>query len=193
MSEIEDGAEGVDAEEFIMDLMNGSFILPLLLVFIFLLPNKSLANEGKGFLDYMPSPYGFEIGGGTVFVLGVEWWSEPYSLIYEPKPPENINELWLPSYVFAWTIRTRYIYDSNEHEHGLLLYPNIQYFRVFWGVAIGPQVGWFSTNGFDYGASLRLDLMVLANFEVGYLVNSRKIFLNAIFTLSIPRFAIFDP
>lgn len=146
--------------------------------------------EKKHFRDYLPYPCGIEIGGGSMFVVGLEWWFDPYGLIYAQERPADIHDLWVPHYAWMWSIRTRYVYNS---EHGFLLYPNIQGLFPLAGFALGPQVGWFSTNGFDYGASLRLDLMILMNVEIGYFARKERLFLNVIFTISLPRIGMLDP
>ena len=81
-----------------------------------------------------------------------------------------------------------------DHEHGVLLYPNIQgLFTVFAGVAVGPQVGWFSSSGFDYGVSVRLDLMCLLNIEAGYFVEKKNPYMSFLVSLSLLRVGLFDP
>ena len=174
------------------------FIRTLVLLFALLLPSVSLAEENsvytpkKKALDYVPMPVGIEVGGGSMFVAGVEWGS-PLSLIYEQERPEGTEGLWVPDYAFVWSIRTRYVYDYIDQEHGALLYPNIQYLRFFFGVAVGPQVGWFSSTGFDYGASVRLDLMCLLNVEVGYFFEKKNPYVSFLFTFSLLRIGPFDP
>jgi len=129
-----------------------------------------------------------------MFVAGLEWWSLPSFLIYAQERPKSIQGLWAPRYAFVWSIRTRYVYDYIDHEHGILFYPNIQgLYAIFTGVAVGPQVGWFSSTGLDYGASVRFDVLSILNVEVGYFAKKENIFVNAIFTVSFPRMLIFDP
>ena len=128
-----------------------------------------------------------------MFVAGLEWWLIPSGLIYAQKRPENTKGPWAPDYAFVWFIRTRYVYDFTDHEHGILLHPSIQCFHALAGVGVGPQVGWFSSAGFDYGASVRLNLFFIADLEVGYLVNKEAPYVNVMFTLSLPRFGLFDP
>lgn len=63
------------------------FIRTLVLLLALLLPGYSLAQADsvytpkKKATDYIPMPIGFEIGGRSMFVAGVEWGS-PSSLIY---------------------------------------------------------------------------------------------------------------
>ncbi len=175
------------------------FIRTLVLLFALLLPSISLAEENSVYTpktkatDYIPMPLGIEIGGGSMFVAGVEWGS-PLSLIYEQERPENAEGLWVPNDALLWSIRTRYVYDYIDHEYGALLYPNIQYLRgLFFGIAVGPQVGWFSSTGFDYGVSARLDLIGIFNVEIGYFFEKKTPYVSFLFSFSILRFGPFDP
>ena len=174
------------------------FVRNLILVLALSLPGYALAEADSVYTpeekpsSYKPMFFGLEIGAGSVFVAGLEW-GFPSFLIYEQKRPDGVEELWTPNYGIVWTVRTRYFYDSIEEDHGLLLNPNIQYLRFFIGLALGPQVGWFSSAGFDYGASVRLNLFFIADLEVGYLVNKEAPYVNVMFTLSLPRFGLFDP
>ena len=176
------------------------FVRNLILALALLLPSISLAEEDSVYThkekasDYIPLPLGLEVGGGDMFVAGLEWWILPTTLIGAQERPKGIDGLWVPKYAFVWSIRTRYVYDYIDHEHGVLLYPNIQgLFIVLAGVAVGPQVGWFSSTGLDYGASVRFDLLSLLNIEVGYFAGKENVFVNAIFTMSGPRVLMFDP
>ena len=57
------------------------FIRTLVLLFALLLPSISLAEENSVYTpkkkasDYVPMPVGIEVGGGSMFVAGVEWGS----------------------------------------------------------------------------------------------------------------------
>ncbi len=174
------------------------FVRNIILALALLLPSCSLAQADSVYTpkkkasDYIPLPLGLEVGGGNMFVAGLEWGFSS-SLIYSQERPEGTEGLWTPDYGIVWTVRTRYVYDNIDDQHGFLLYPNIQYLRFLFGIAVGPQMGWFSSTGFDYGASVRLDMLFIADFEVGYLVNKEQIYVNAIFTLSLPRIGLFDP
>lgn len=174
------------------------FVRNLILALALLLPSYSLAEVDsvytpkKKATDYIPMPVGIEVGGGSMFVAGVEWGS-PSSLIYVQERPKNAEGLWTPDDALIWSIRTRYVYDYTDHEHGVLLHPNIQYLRPLFGIAVGPQVGWFSSTGFDYGASVRLDLIWILNVEVGYFFEKKNPYVSFLFSLSLPRFGIFDP
>ena len=174
------------------------FIRTLVLLFVLVLPSVSLAEENSVYTpkrkasDYIPVPLGIELGGGSMFVAGVEW-GAPLSLIYEQERPENAEGLWVPNDALLWSIRTRGVYDYIDHEYGVLLHPNIQYLRRLLGIAVGPQVGWFSSTGFDYGASVRLDLMFLLNIEVGYFFEKKNPYVSILFSFSLLRIEPFDP
>ena len=175
------------------------FVRNIILALALFLPSISMAEGDSTYTpkkkvsDYIPRPWGIELGGGNMFVAGLEWWSLPSFLIYAQERPKSIQGLWAPRYAFVWSIRTRYVYDYTDHEHGVLLHPNIQYLRLLFGIAVGPQVGWFSSTGFDYGASVRLDLIWILNVEVGYFFEKKNPYVSFLFSLSLPRFGIFDP
>ena len=176
------------------------FVRNIILALALLLPSCSLAQADSVYTpkkkasDYIPLPLGLEVGGGNMFVAGLEWWILPTMLIGAQERPNDIKGLWVPNYALIWSFRTRYVYDYIDHEHGILLYPNIQCLFVgLTGIAVGPQVGWFSSTGFDYGVSVRFDLLSLLNIEVGYFAKKENVFVNIIFTMSAPRMLIFDP
>ena len=175
------------------------FVRNLILALALLLPDYSLAQADSVYTpkkkasDYIPIPLGLEAGGGSMFMAGLEWGSL-LSLIYPQEPPEGTEGLWVPDYAFVWSIRTRYVYDFTDHEHGVLLYPNIQFLLgPLFGVAVGPQVGWFSSTGFDYGVSARLDLICIFNVEIGYFFEKKAPYVSFLFSFSILRFGPFDP
>ena len=175
------------------------FVRNIILALALLLPGYSLAQADSVYTpkkkssDYIPTPLGLEAGGGSMFMAGLEWGSL-LSLIYPQEPPEGTEGLWVPDYAFVWSIRTRYVYDFTDHEHGVLLYPNIQFLLgPLFGVAVGPQVGWFSSTGFDYGVSARLDLIWILNVEIGYFFEKKAPYVSFLFSFSILRFGPFDP
>jgi len=174
------------------------FVRNIILALALFLPSISMAEGDstytpkKNALDYIPMPLGFEIGGGSMFVAGLEFGS-PLSLIYEPERPENVEGLWTPDYAILWSIRTRYVYDYVDHEPGALLYPNIQYLLPLFGVAVGPQIGWFSSSGFDFGVSLHFDLICLFNIEIGYFFEKKNPYVSFLFSFSFLRIGPFDP
>ena len=175
------------------------FIRNLILALALFLPSISMAEGNSTYTpetkasDYIPIPLGLEVGGGSMFVAGLEWGS-PLSLIYAQERPENVEGLWAPKYALIWSIRTRYVYDYIDHEHGILLNPNIQgLFAIFTGVAVGPQIGWFSSTGFDYGVSARFDLICLLNIEAGYFFEKKNLYVSFLFSFSMLRIGPFDP
>ena len=175
------------------------FVRNIILALALLLPSCSLAQADSVYTpkenasDYIPKPLGFEIGGGSMFMAGLEWGSL-LSLIYSQERPEGVEGLWVPAYAFVWSIRTRYVYDFTDHEHGVLLYPNIQFLLgPLFSVAVGSQVDWFSSTGFDYGASARLDLICIFNVEIGYFFEKKAPYVSFLFSFSILRFGPFDP
>ena len=174
------------------------FIRNIILVLALLLPGYALAETDSVYTpkkkasDYIPMPVGIEVGGGSMFMAGVEWGS-PLSLIYVQERPGNVEGLWAPNDALIWSIRTRYVYDYIDHEYGVLLHPNIQYLRPLFGISVGPQVGWFSSTGLDYGVSARLDLIFILNVEVGYFFEKKNPYVSFLFSLSFLIIGIFDP
>ena len=55
------------------------FVRNLILVLALLLPSISMAEEDAVYVpkekasDYIPLPLGLEVGGGNMFVAGLEW------------------------------------------------------------------------------------------------------------------------
>lgn len=84
------------------------FVRNLILVFALLLPGVSMAEDGavsppEKKVDYLSRLLGFEIGGGSMFVAGVEWGS-PSSLIYVQERPKNAEGLWTPDDALIWIL-----------------------------------------------------------------------------------------
>lgn len=51
---------------------------------------------------------------------------------------------------------------------------------------VGPEVGWETETGFEYGGSARvggLPRLFLANYEVGYLINSQRFYFTVVFDM----------
>lgn len=131
------------------------------------------SSESSLVIDALTS-MGLEIGGGSSFVVGLEWW--PYSKT---------------SYNFGLSIRTQYVYDYIDHESGFLLFPSIRYPNAPVAFAVGPKMGWFTSSGFDYGASFRIEVLFV-DYEMGYLINKRHMFATITFVFSIPRMILTD-
>ena len=51
-------------------------------------------------------------------------------------------------------------------------------------VSIGPEIGYKRKTGFEYGGSARIGAFIdILNFEMGYLVNSKRTYMNIILNL----------
>lgn len=143
--------------------------------------------------DVIPLPYNIAIGGGSeMFSVGTDLLITPLSVMYvnEASRPDSVHGPWVPSHVFLWTNRIRMIYDYDNHQYGFFLQPNIRYLYRFLlaDVAIGPEIGWQTKTGFDWGASIRLNgllTLCLADLEFGYFANTKKYYFNVLFDLSI--------
>lgn len=85
------------------------FVRNLILVLALLLSSFSMAETDSVYTpktkatDYIPMPIGFEIGGRSMFVAGVEWGS-PSSLIYVQERPKNAEGLWTPDDALIWIL-----------------------------------------------------------------------------------------
>ena len=130
-------------------------------------------------------PFGISVGGGSdMFSAGIDWmFPTANPLIY--KSPKDNKEHKMPTNELWWTVRSRYIYDYNEHQAGVFLQPNIHYLLkvILFNLALGPEIGWKTETGFDYGASARTGLMGCAHVEFGHLFNSTKTYVNFLFNL----------
>lgn len=90
------------------------FVRNLIFILALLLPGVSMAEDGavpppEKKVDYLPRPLGFEIGGGSMFVVGLEWWHIPSFLFCVQERPKGIDGLWAPNYALMWSFRTRYV------------------------------------------------------------------------------------
>ena len=141
----------------------------ILAVCLFLIPAKSFAGG-------MPFPWDLSVGGGSnMFAVGVDWsFLDNRSLNHIPRYCIS------PGNEMILTVRTRYIYDFNEHQSGFFLQPNLKYLHqiILFDLTVGPEIGWFSENGFDYGASARLGITPFIYFEVGHFFNSKRTYFN---------------
>ena len=45
-------------------------------------------------------------------------------------------------------------------------------------LTVGPEIGWLSRSGFDYGASARVGITPFIYGEVGHFFNSKKTYFN---------------
>ena len=181
------------------------FVRTLVLLFILLLPGYSLAEEDSAFVKdpddvevpvkkkpnffmfpegFSPLLWGIAVGTGPgIFSAGI---------LYEPARPKSVYGAWGPPHMLIWMNRIRFIYDYDGHQQGGFFQPNLRYLwktGLYLSVIVGPEIGWEKETGFEYGASIRIGGMPslwVANYELGYLVNSRKFYFTLSFCIS-PR------
>ena len=188
------------------------FVLNLVLVLALLLPSISLAEEDSASAKdpddvevpvkkkpnffmfqegFSPSLWGVAVGSGPgIFSAGVDIIFGRSSVLYEPARPKSVQGPWNPMHMLMWMNRIRYIYDYDEHQYGIFFQPNLRYLwdlGFLLSVVVGPEIGWERETGFEYGASIRiggLPSLWVANYELGYLVNSQKFYFTLSFCIS---------
>lgn len=199
------------AEAFSLRIFNPmKYVLGIILAFALILPTKSLAEdlqfvpssatiseetevtEPKELAvddshSFLPLPWGIAIGGGPgMFSTGFDFFFFERGILCGFKPTDN--------YILIWTNRLRMIYDFENHQYGFLFQPNLRYLYFshnglyLFSAILGPEIGWETKTGFEYGASLRIGGapgLWAGNYEVGYLVNSKRIYFTVSFTVSI--------
>lgn len=140
---------------------------------------------------FYPRLWGVAVGGGRgMFSAGADMIFGLSSVIYETaKPDTMLSFFWEPTHVLMWTNRIRMIYDYDNHQYGFFFQPNLRYLfkTMYASLTIGPEVGWETKTGFEYGASIRIGgaLALLAgNYEIGYLVNSQRFYFTISFCIS---------
>jgi len=174
------------------------YVLGIILAFVLILPSKSLAGgwtteeKDSSLIKYYPRFWGLAIGGGPqFFTAGIDFYLNGLTRIYPRN--DNIHDehelIWNNQNALFWTNRIRMIYDYKE-QIGVLFQPNLRWYFKQWSLSatVGPEIGWISDTGFEYGASLRiggLPGLVLFNHEVGYLVNSKKLYYTISFCFSV--------
>ena len=144
------------------------YFLGIILAFALILPCKSWAS------NEIPDLSEIQIGGWWYnnFSAGIDFGLKIYSY---PEGEESSHQLY-------WKNRIRFIYDYENEQYGFLYQPNLRYvywIKNFFATAVGPEIGWESKTGFEYGASLRiggLPGLLFFYHEVGYLVNSKKLY-----------------
>lgn len=189
------------------------FIRTIALVFVLILPMESKAEFFPAFSEsrdsinsekflslfeyFIPLPFNITIGGGSnMFSVGTDvLFAAPISVIYENEStrPDSVVGPWMPNHVLMWTNRFRMIYDYSNHQYGLFLQPNLRYLYkwLIADIALGPEIGWQTKTGFEWGASIRLNgllTLCLADLEFGYFANTRKYYFNVLFDLSVKLF-----
>lgn len=130
--------------------------------------------------------YGLMVGGGPgMFGAGLEWYFSTIGMVYESPRPQNYVGPWVPINEIWWAIRTHGFYDFDKRSVGFFIQPNVQYLYdcILFSAVIGPEIGYFTKTGFDYGGSVRLGIFGLFATEFGYLVNSEKLYVNFLFNL----------
>ena len=186
------------------------FVRNLILVFILILPIESKAeffplfselrdttNSEKPlpfFAYFIPLPFNITIGGGSnMFSVGTDMlFAAPLSVIYENETtrPDSVAGPWMPNHILAWTNRFRMIYDYSNHQYGFFFQPHLRYLYKWMlaDIAVGPEIGWQTKTGFEWGASIRLNSLLtlcLADLEFGYFANTKKYYFNVLFDLSV--------
>lgn len=190
------------------------FVRNLILVLALLLPSISLAEEDSAFVKdpddvevlvkkkpnfymfpegFFPSIWGIAVGSGPeIFSAGMDIIFGRSSVLYEPARPKSVQGPWGPPHMLIWMNRIRFIYDYDNHQQGVFFQPNLRYLGeagLLLSVIVGPEIGWEKETGFEYGASIRIGGMPslwVANYELGYLVNSRKFYFTLSFCIA-PR------
>ena len=146
---------------------------------LLMIPAKTFAS------DFIVYPFGISVGAGSdMLSVGVDW-TTSYSRIN--KRPEKE----LPTHDFWWTVRTRYFYDSEEEQKCVFLQPNVHYLLkiAILDLVLGPEIGWKTETGFDYGGSARIGFLSFAYIEFGYLFNSDKTYAQFLLNVPIGPFA----
>ena len=190
------------------------FVRNLILALALFLPGVSMATESASAKDpddvefsvkkkpnffmfpegFFPSLWGIAVGSGPgIFSVGVDVILGKSSVLYEPDEParpDSVQGPWNPMHMLMWMNRIRYIYDYDEHQYGIFFQPNLRYLwdlGFLLSVVVGPEIGWERETGFEYGASIRiggLPSLWVANYELGYLVNSQKFYFALSFCIS---------
>ncbi len=189
------------------------FVRNLIFVLALLLPSISMATESASAKDpgdvefpvkkkpnfymfpegFFPSIWGVAVGSGPgIFSAGMDIIFGRSSVLYEPARPKSVQGPWGPPHMLIWMNRIRFIYDYDNHQQGVFFQPNLRYLGeagLLLSVIVGPEIGWEKETGFEYGASIRIGGVPsfwLTNYELGYLVNSRKFYFTLSFCVS-PR------
>ena len=146
------------------------------------------------FAYFIPLPFNITIGGGSnMFSVGTDMlFAAPLSVIYENETtrPDSVAGPWTPNHILAWTNRFRMIYDYSNHQYCFFFQPHLRYLYKWMlaDIAVGPEIGWQTKTGFEWGASIRLNSLLtlcLADLEFGYFANTKKYYFNVLFDLSV--------
>ena len=165
------------------------FLLPYLIVLF--MASASLADDPKNLEDiashtsksrFEPIPWNMFIGGLDGFVVGVDWIFNDFNILYYSATQINV----IPKHTLLWTLRTQALWAPT---FGIYLQPTVQYLfadglLTMFKVSVGPEIGYKRKTGFEYGGSVRVGAFIdLLNFEMGYLVNSKRTYVNIILNL----------
>ena len=162
------------------------FVRNLILALALLLPGISMAEEE---FSLYPYPIDFSIGGGPgLFSTSLEFVLGSCASLYETPKSDSLQNFFEPRHALTWTNRIRMIYDYDNHQYGFLFQPSIRYMfkLIAFTAVVGPEVGWETETGFEYGMSARvggLPGLFLANYEVGYLINSQRFYFTVVFDM----------
>lgn len=183
------------------------YVLGIILAFVLILPSKSLAAPPpkiSKYSNFFPIPWGVAVGGGPkMFSTGVDFYFGDLLKVYSVKTVNDHSDgSKNDRHSLFWMNRIRWIYDYENHQHGILFQPNLRYMWDYKGylntisVTVGPEIGWESKTGFEYGVSLRTGgapSLFVGNYEAGYLVNSKRFYLTVSFAISgLPIMYIFN-
>ena len=126
-------------------------------------------------------PWNMFIGGLDGFVVGVDWIFNDYNVFYYSASPVNM----VLKHALLWTLRTQALWAPT---FGVYLQPTIQYLcaDAMFKISVGPEIGYKRKTGFEYGGSARIGAFIaILNFEMGYLVNSKRTYMNIILNLPV--------
>ena len=133
-------------------------------------------------------PWNVFIGGGNSFVVGADWIFSDFNILYTSTSQADTARLdGIPKHSWVWTLRTQALWAPT---FGVYLQPTIQYMYfdgilAMFKLSVGPEIGYKRKTGFEYGGSFRVGTLIdLFNFEMGYLVNSKRTYIN--FVLNLP-------
>jgi|GEM_PF-1612735 len=165
------------------------FILPYLIVLFMAnasfaddapkMENAAVNSNGSGLALI---PWDLFIGGMNSFTVGADWIFGDYNILYAST--SRVKEI--PKHSWVWTLRTQALWAP---KFGVYLQPTIQYmffdgFLAMCKISVGPEIGYKRKTGFEYGGSVRVGAFIdLLNFEMGYLVNSKRTYMNIILNL----------
>jgi len=165
------------------------FLLPYLIVLF--MANASFADESPKIENAAVNsngsglaliPWDLFIGGMNSFTVGADWIFGDYNILYAST--SRVKEI--PKHSWVWTLRTQALWAP---KFGVYLQPTIQYmffdgFLAMCKISVGPEIGYKRKTGFEYGGSVRVGAFIdLLNFEMGYLVNSKRTYMNIILNL----------